>query len=271
MIAVPHVERKRPLRLRGKIVVREIGRDEEPVWMRAHIRAVHPRLRVVHELRHRQVVEHRGERVEIALEPQLGRPAVERDAALGRRVALGHPFGLLDPQAVEEASEPRRRSFADTDDADHGRLEDRDLDAVPDQRIRQDHRGHPPGRSSADDDDLPDGGRDACRFIGLLDRIRIVEKSGGRRSIVRCGHGSSRICLVKAAAPSGPSSIAMAGLAENVLQRLNQPSVQIKIGAVAMATPFAAARESSGRTGSGLLTRSARCGSIVGACLRSTP
>jgi len=188
VISIPDVERKRPDRFRGEVVVGEVGRDEEAVRMRAHIGTVQARLRVVHELCHRQVVEHRGKRMEIALESRLGRPAVECDAAFVRRVALGHPLGLLDPEAVEEASQPRRGSFADTDDADHGRLEDRNLDAVPDQCIRQDHCGHPPGRSPADDDNLPDGRRDVRRFIGLLERVRIIEKRRGRRSIGRCGH-----------------------------------------------------------------------------------
>ena len=140
VIAVPDIERKRPVRFRGEVVVGEVGRDEEAIRVRVHVGAVQPRLCVVHELRHRQVVEHRGKRMEIALESRLGRPAVEGDAALVGRVALRHPFRLLDPQAVEEPSQPRRGSFADTDDAYHGRLEDRDLDAAPDQ-------SHSPGSS----------------------------------------------------------------------------------------------------------------------------
>jgi hypothetical protein len=45
-----------------KRLLRQRRRDEEAVRMRVHVGAVHPRLRVVHELRPRQVVEHRGER-----------------------------------------------------------------------------------------------------------------------------------------------------------------------------------------------------------------
>ena len=118
VIAVPDVEREVLGGLRCKMLGGEPRRDEEAVRMRVHVGAVDARIGVVHELRHGQVVEHGRERMKVALEARLGRPAVEGDAALVGGVALGHPFGFFYSQAVEEAAQPGRRTLADADDAD---------------------------------------------------------------------------------------------------------------------------------------------------------
>src|SRR2546429_3909394 len=144
------------------------------------IGAVDARLDVVDELLHRQVVQHRGEGVEVALEPRLGRPAVEADAALVGRVAGGHPLRLLEPQAVEKAAEPRGRALANADDADRGRLPPRDLDASLDEGAREDQRRHPPRRAAADDHDAPHRDRGRVRVAAARRAIGVVEERGGR-------------------------------------------------------------------------------------------
>src|SRR6185295_14824452 len=112
------IERERLTGFWREIVLGEAGSDEKTVRMSRHVGAVQARVRVVHELRHREVVEHRGKRMEVVLETRLGRPAVERDAAFVGRVAFGHPFGFLYAEGVEEAAQPGRGALADADDAD---------------------------------------------------------------------------------------------------------------------------------------------------------
>src|SRR3984893_1983127 len=109
VVAVPDIEWKVLGRLRCKMPGCKPRRDEEAVRMRMHVGAVDARVGVVHELRHGQVVEHGGKRMKVSLETRFGRPSVESDATLIRRVTLGHPFGFLYPQAVEEAAKPGRR------------------------------------------------------------------------------------------------------------------------------------------------------------------
>jgi hypothetical protein len=94
VIAVPDVEWEGLARLRRTAVGGEACGDEEAVRVRRHVGAVDARLDVVHELAHREVVEHGRERVEVLLEPRLGRPALEGDAALIGGVTGGHPLGL---------------------------------------------------------------------------------------------------------------------------------------------------------------------------------
>ncbi len=152
-------------------------------------------MRVVHELSHREVVEHRRERVEVALEPFLGRPSVERDPALVGCVAGRHPFGLLDAQAVEEPAEPRGRALADADDPDGRRLEHLDLDALPEERMGEDHRRHPPCGSAPDDHDLADRGREVRRLARRVGRVRVIEDRC-RRTLSRYGHWSTAMKML---------------------------------------------------------------------------
>src|SRR5438874_9547261 len=137
VIAVPDIEGEALARLRGATLGGQARSDEVAVRMRLEIGAVDARLDVVDELLHRQVVQHRGEGVEVAPEPRLGRPAVEADAAVVGRVAGGHPLRLLEPQAVEEAAEPRGRALTNADDSDRGGLQQRDLDASLDEGARE--------------------------------------------------------------------------------------------------------------------------------------
>ena len=198
MIAVPDIERKVALRLRREVLFGKRRRDEKAVRVRMQVHAVQPPVGVVDELRHRQVVEHRRERMEVAFEAGLGRPAVERDTALVGRVASRHPFAFLDAEGVEEAAQPRRRAFADTDDADDRRLEHLDLDALGQQCGGERHRSHPAGRATADDDDLADRRRQMGARVWLRQRERIVEEGGGRRHALSLG--GSRVM------PDGSSS-----------------------------------------------------------------
>ena len=105
------------------------------------------------EGRHRDLVGLALEGVEILVETRLGRPVPERDADLVGRVTARHPVRLLDADDVEEKLERRRRPFTDTDDADVGRLHERDLDVLICPVGRHQVGGDPAGGAAAEDYD----------------------------------------------------------------------------------------------------------------------
>ncbi len=174
VVAVGDVERKAALGLGSPAFVRQPAGNEEPVGVGMDVGAVQSCMHVLHELGHGQVVEHRRERMEIALEPRPGRPAIESDARLVGGVAPRHPFGFLDTQAFEEATQPWRGAFADPDGADLGGFDHRYLQAPPVGRVRQQQRGHPTRGAAADDADVLDRRLGIMRQDGALGgKVRI--------------------------------------------------------------------------------------------------
>ena len=61
---------------------RETGGDEKPIRIRANVGAANSGIGVLHELRHRKVVEHRGKGMKVAGMTWFGRPTIKGDAAL---------------------------------------------------------------------------------------------------------------------------------------------------------------------------------------------
>src|SRR5579875_1538511 len=80
--------------------------------------AVQARMHVVDERRHRHVVQHGREGVEVTFEAGPRGPALEADAGLVGGMAGRHPFRFLDAEALEEPAQPRRGAFAHADHAD---------------------------------------------------------------------------------------------------------------------------------------------------------
>ncbi len=192
VIAVPDVEREVFGRLRRQRAGRQASSDEEAVRVRVHRRAVHARIDVVHELSHRQVVEHRCERVEIAVESGLGRPTRECDAALIGGMTFRHPLRLFDTEAVEEPAQPGSRAFADANRRHGGRLHERHFHSKRNEGARQRQRRHPAGRSAAHDEHTSDLGR----------QRRCTRRRRGHRAVIqsrRYGHSSRRSELAQLA------------------------------------------------------------------------
>mmetsp|Transcript_23365 Transcript_23365/g.55532 ORF Transcript_23365/g.55532 Transcript_23365/m.55532 type:complete len:559 (-) Transcript_23365:2099-3775(-) len=183
VIAIPDVERKVGPRARASSLAGEGGRDEEAVRVGVHVGAVEPRMHVVHERVHGHVVQHRRERMEVALEARPGGPAFEGDAGLVGGVAGGHPFRLLNAQPIEETAQPGRRTLANADDADLRRLQHADLQTWPVGGGGQHQRRHPAGGTATDDTDMLDGWRRQRRAAGRARGNVLVEDGGG------VGHG----------------------------------------------------------------------------------
>ncbi len=188
VVAVADVEREMARRLRCLAAHGEPLRQEEAIGMRMHVGIVQARVDVAQELRHRQVVQRRRERMEVALEARTRRPAIERDAALVGRVAGRHPLGLRDAQALEERAQPGCRALAHADDADHRRLQHRHLQSLAELRVGQQQRRHPARGAAADDGDVPDRrlgqpGRAWRRWCGP----RVGERGGVLHGLHRRG------------------------------------------------------------------------------------
>src|SRR5258706_10121574 len=75
VVAMPDVEGEVLGRLRRQAARRQACGDEKTVRMSMQIGAVDTRVGVVHELRHRQIVEHRGKGMKITRVARLGGPA----------------------------------------------------------------------------------------------------------------------------------------------------------------------------------------------------
>ncbi len=125
--------------------------------------------------------------MEVALEPRLGGPAGEGDAALVGRLAGGHPLRFLDTQTVEESPQPGRGALSDTNGGDGWRLQHSDLDSTGNQGSRENERGHPTGGTSADDQDAAygrrtgrGGGGAAVSSVGIVEEAR---RHGHRTSV----------------------------------------------------------------------------------------
>src|SRR5450432_1708522 len=198
MISVPNVEREMFGRLRREMSGREPCCDEKAVRVRMQIGTVDPGVGVVHELRHGQIVEHRRERMKIALEAGFRGPPVKRDSALVRRVTFGHPFGFFYPQAVEEAAQRGSGTFTHTDDAHGRRFDHGDFHSLLDKRAREYQRRHPSGRTAPHYDNSTHGRRQrraasevACRIGGAA-----VIESG------RIGHNMRRTGSPQLSAPA---------------------------------------------------------------------
>src|SRR5579871_5285767 len=97
--------------------------------------------------------------MEVAFESWLVRPADKFNPGLIGRIALRHPFGFRYSERVEESLELRRRTFADADDSDRRRFDERYFCSVVAPPAVQQVRSHPPGRASAEDEDGPRRGR----------------------------------------------------------------------------------------------------------------
>jgi len=93
----------------------------------------------------------RAERVKIPV-PEPG-PVDELDAELEGRAGAADEFVFIEPEQLMEQHQRRNRGLTDPDCPDLGRLDH--LDRAPLlERACETRRGHPPGRTAADDDDL---------------------------------------------------------------------------------------------------------------------
>src|SRR6185295_16413459 len=80
------------------------------------------------------------------------RPPVDKlDRQLVGGVAGWHPLALLEPEEVEVELDGAEGRLSDADRLDVGRLDEGDVE--PGERLLQMRRGHPAGRSPADDYD----------------------------------------------------------------------------------------------------------------------
>ena len=151
MIAIAAIEREVGRCQRRSALIRQPSRNEKEIGMRGSIDTVPPQPRIGKQIAGGMNVEVAWERVEISFEPGHVRPAVERDPDLVRCVATRHPFGLGDPDLVEECLELRGRSLADADDPDVARFDQRHLgpDCTP--ALLEQASRHPARRAAAKD------------------------------------------------------------------------------------------------------------------------
>jgi hypothetical protein len=82
-------------------------------------------------------------------------PVDELDAEFERALRVPQEVVLVDLDQLVELRDRRDRRFTDTDDADLGRLDQRDREPWA-EHARQRGRGHPPGGAATGDDHGPD-------------------------------------------------------------------------------------------------------------------
>jgi len=118
----------------------------------------------------------RVERVEVVVVRRAGGvgPADELHALLERGVALADEARLVQPDRGERAADRREGAFADADDADLGRLDERDARPATGgaQRLREKGRGEPAGGAAADDEDALDRCHGSCLLLRRIVRER---------------------------------------------------------------------------------------------------
>ena len=104
-------------------MLREVIRDEKRIRVGVDVVVFAPHRDILRERADRGIVADRKKRVVITPVTLARGPRGKSNAAFIRCVACRHPFGLRDPDAIEEFVHLRGRALADPNDADIARFE----------------------------------------------------------------------------------------------------------------------------------------------------